>query len=767
MTVSLLGYADRFSVAPGETITFMVSAEAPTYQAQLVRLIHGDQDPRGPGFKEEELPSSLASSYQGRPQATVAGSFVQVPHAPALDDLAGLTVQAWIYPTTPDRPGRQGIVALWSAASATGFGLGLDEGALALWVGAGQGRVDVVRGARLRAGTWYFVAASFDGASGRVRLVHKALDPWGLGELGAGAVHEETVQPGRVRAEAEPLLMAATHMEPEPEPERGGRRQPAGLYNGKIDSPRLFRRALTLAEIEALRRGDRVANDLVAAWSFGADFASAHVADTSANGLHGVAVNLPARAVTGHAWSGRETQFTHQPDEYGAIHFHDDDLDDSAWAPTFSLRLPADTRSGVYAVRLRADDDEEYIPFFVRPPRGTATAPVAFLAPTYTYLAYANERLYWKESYRENRHKLTTTLLEPPERDVFLAEHRELGLSLYDLHADGSGVCYSSRLRPILNMRPKYRAWRLHDGPRHFAADLYLVGWLEARGFAYDVITDEDVHHEGVELLGRYRAVLTGSHPEYTTPAMRDALQTYLGGGGRLMYLGGNGFYWVTTVDPERPHAIEVRRGVSGTRAWESTPGECFHSTTGELGGLWRYRGRGPHSLTGVGFDAQGWGGAPGYARQPDSFDPRAAFIFAGVGPDEAIGEFGLVMNGAAGDEIDRLDYALGTPPETLLLATSAGRHSDYYQLTVEEIPIMLPDQGGTASPKVRADMTYFETPAGGAVFSVGSINWLGSLPWNGYDNNVSRITENVLRQFSDRSRDPVPEGEAGHQVQR
>ncbi|MBV9544059.1 MAG: hypothetical protein JOY61_06750, partial [Chloroflexi bacterium] len=53
-------------------------------------------------------------------------------------------------------------------------------------------------------------------------------------------------------------------------------------------------------------------------------------------------------------------------------------------------------------------------------------------------------------------------------------------------------------------------------------------------------------------------------------------------------------------------------------------------------------------------------------------------------------------------------------------------------------------------SPRVRADMVFFETPHGGAVFSVGSINWLGSLGWRNFENNVSRVTENVLRRFMD-----------------
>jgi N,N-dimethylformamidase len=34
----------------------------------------------------------------------------------------------------------------------------------------------------------------------------------------------------------------------------------------------------------------------------------------------------------------------------------------------------------------------------------------------------------------------------------------------------------------------------------------------------------------------------------------------------------------------------------------------------------------------------------------------------------------------------------------------------------------------------------------------VGSINWCGSLPYNNFDNNVSRLTENVLRRFMTRA---------------
>jgi N,N-dimethylformamidase len=55
-------------------------------------------------------------------------------------------------------------------------------------------------------------------------------------------------------------------------------------------------------------------------------------------------------------------------------------------------------------------------------------------------------------------------------------------------------------------------------------------------------------------------------------------------------------------------------------------------------------------------------------------------------------------------------------------------------------------------NPNARADLVFFETANAGAVFAVGSIAWAGSLSSNDYDNNVSRITENVLRRFLDPS---------------
>jgi N,N-dimethylformamidase len=81
--------------------------------------------------------------------------------------------------------------------------------------------------------------------------------------------------------------------------------------------------------------------------------------------------------------------------------------------------------------------------------------------------------------------------------------------------------------------------------------------------------------------------------------------------------------------------------------------------------------------------------------------------------------------------------------------------HSDDYQRASEELLETPPTTGGSRDPALRADLVYMSFPGGGGVFSTGSIAWTGSLSHNGYDNNVSAITANVLGRFLDPDRLP------------
>jgi N,N-dimethylformamidase len=334
------------------------------------------------------------------------------------------------------------------------------------------------------------------------------------------------------------------------------------------------------------------------------------------------------------------------------------------------------------------------------------------------------------------------------KEDLFLSEHREYGLSTYDSHADGSGVFYSSRKRPILNMVPKYKHW-LSSVPStlwQFNADLHIIDWLEEKEYEYDVITDEDLYQEGVDLLEPYNVVLTGSHPEYYSSEMWDGVEAYQQQGGRFMYMGANGFYWSISFHPNDPQVIEVRRGITGSGAWFNNSGEMRHSFTGEMGGIWRDRNKPPQKLAGVGWIAEGFDKSSYYKRKPDSYETETEFIFEDI-EDEKLGDFGLIGNGAAGLELDIYNENLGTPDNTYLLASSED-HTPNYLRVVEEIFFNLPFYQGGQDPEARGDIVYYKLPNDGAVFSTSSIAYHGALSHNDYNNNVSKMTENILDKF-------------------
>tara|TARA_B100000676_G_C18088287_1_gene857047 strand:+ start:1348 stop:3576 length:2229 start_codon:yes stop_codon:yes gene_type:complete len=729
------GYTNVWSVAPGDTLEVKVSTYgSESYEADLVRVICGDDEPSHGIYREEEIAAAFAGTYPGRTQEMAAGSYVTVLASDVMAGLQSFTVQAWVFPTTPDK-GEQGLVAHWDRETGRGFALVIDDnGAATLRVGDGSGGVSTVTcGTPMAVRRWHLVAASYDAATGTIDLYQDVM----ASPFETDGSNSATGT-GRFSASEGPLLMAAL---PDA-PGVNGRFRACAHFNGKLDRPRLTARVLSHAQSRALG-WDAMAHErereLVAAWDFSRDIGRKRVTDVGFNGLHGEAVNLPSRGVKGFNWSGHEQDWKRAPQEYGAVHFHDDDHYDAGWEADFTYVIPADLKSGIYAARLRADDDEWYVTFFVRPPRGTATQKLAFLASTVTYLAYSNYRWQVHERYAEAAEIFWTTL---DKGDAFLQEHPEFGLSTYDHHWDGSGVRYASRLRPVLNVAPKTPLWS-------FNPDTHILGWLEAAGIAYDVITDEDLHHEGVGLLENYRAVVTGTHPEYFTTPMWDGLRSYIARGGRLAYLGGNGFIWRCAMSDEMPGVIELRRAEDGIRYRDEEPGEYYLEFTGEYGGLWRRLGMAPQALVGVGTVAVGFDQSGFYRQTPAARDPRAAFIFEGIGDDEIIGDFGIMGGGASGSEIDAADPVLGTPQHTLIVASSEGHLENTY-LVPDETGFHHSSMNGPHNHKVKADMTFFETPGGGAVFSVGSIAWGASLPHNGWDNNVARVSENVLRRFLD-----------------
>ncbi|MDA3859261.1 MAG: N,N-dimethylformamidase large subunit, partial [Roseovarius sp.] len=97
----LLGYVDRLSARPGETLAFKVSSSTATrpFTARLVRSISADPNPEGPGIVEEDAsgffaPQSFASVH--RPFA--AGSYGIAQGAVRAEPAASITLSATLFP---------------------------------------------------------------------------------------------------------------------------------------------------------------------------------------------------------------------------------------------------------------------------------------------------------------------------------------------------------------------------------------------------------------------------------------------------------------------------------------------------------------------------------------------------------------------------------------------------------------------------------------------------------------------------------------------
>ena len=743
MTLSQIphGYLDRWTARPGERIALHVAADT-EYELHMVRVYQCFEAEHAPELREVVAEWFARRSLTASPQRTFPGSFAYSDPLPELAAWERLELELLFLPTSTARRGVQTVVALAAEDGTPLLALGLDAANVATLHLGTSARPRSSPGPLLVADRWYRAVVVLERGGRRCSLSVESALPAGPGRLSRQVDLALSTAELDALGSMRRLLLATAAL-----PTATGWPPPGGCFNGKIEAPEL-------RIVPVGTGGDRGADKRIQhVWRLAPCRVHDGLLVEEGGGALLHVVNAPTDAVTGHSWDGSVLDFRDAPDQYGALLFHDDDLEDACWPEAVSIELPPSLPSGVYSLVLAGRDGERRVPLFVAPRRGAPRAEIAVLMPTFTYLAYANEHV------REEVEDFLTVPSYPSRQDLEIALHRDFGLSLYDRHADGSGVCYSSMRRPIINLDPTYRFW-LFGGPVHLGEDLFLLDWLDRLGRPCDVLTDHLVAEEGAEALAGYRVVLTGSHPEYASAQLLDALTSFVESGGRLMYLGGNGHYWVCSTCPQRPHLMEIRRGHNGGRTWESRPGEEHHSTTGEPGGLWRYRGRPPNRLLGVGFSAQGADDrAPGYRRVLPTSGTGWEWVFDGLLDEGAIGEVGLLLGGAAGNEIDRADAARGSPSETVLLATSKG-HSDAYQLAIEDLLLTAPSQGGREQPLVRSDVVVVPYQSGGCVFSVGAITWLGALAYDSYDNDVARLTRNVLERFLEPS--PLPGYEPG-----
>jgi N,N-dimethylformamidase len=721
----IIGYCDPLSAAPGEEVRFFVSCEPDLteFAADLVRLRAGSPGWEDTGPDCTLVPCSFEGRYQARHQQVHPGSYALIPGAAQACGSGLVTMLILVQPTYASG-GSQALVSCADPWAGSGFALILDHQLRPALVSATNPDQPVTSPAPFQIGVWGAIVVTLGGTSAPV--------------LAAGPLDSDSASWPRVTGKSPQGGMLANADDGGLDQDRDGsivlgaiRSARTGIsrmhFTGRMESPTVLPGAADPAVALRLTTADPPslqAADVIAAWDFSIGIGTWTVTDRGPRALHGTLHNLPMRAVRGARWSSAANDWRDAPGDYAALHFLADALEDCDWISDFTLRVPDDARSGFYAARVTSGEHQDFIPFFIRPKPAT-TAKMLLVAPTATYAAYGNSRFWWENTLQE---MVQDRLIEIGPEEQYLITHAELGSSSYDCHLDGTDVCYVSRRRPNLNMRPG------HVRREGYTCDLYLVAWLDRLGHEYDVATDEDLHHDGRSLLDRYQVVLTGTHPEYMSARMFDAFADWADAGGRLMYMGGNGFWMNVNFDADRPWIMENRRVDLWKRDEDVRRSESLNSTDGMRGGRLSAIGRQSAYLTGVASATMGFDHSYPYVLGSDASRPEAAFVFEGV-TGSVIGDFGGLGGGVVGQEWDNAaGYQFG--PEHLILASSHDH-------------TLVPPMFGAVRPDYHGDLVLY-LRGEGAVFSVSSMAWCGALSHQDYDNEIELISHNVLRRFLD-----------------
>ncbi|MDW3214449.1 MAG: DUF6605 domain-containing protein [Ilumatobacteraceae bacterium] len=263
--------------------------------------------------------------------------------------------------------------------------------------------------------------------------------------------------------------------------------------------------------------------------------------------------------------------------------------------------------------------------------------------------------------------------------------------------------------------------WRI--GTEHLApGEWRMLAWLEREGIAHDTYADGQLDDGSLD-LDDYDALLIHTHPEYWTREMYTRTKEWVfERGGNLMYLGGNGINCMVELTDDGTAMIARNGDVSewvNVRSFEDVPEARMPSRFGaqveneaHLLGV---------STTLTGMDTT----APYRVLDADHWSLAGLDVSAGdmFGLDSL--DRRCPPGGASGHETDKVNEF--SPANIELIAKGEN-----------------PDNGG-------GEMVHFDTPSGGAVFSVGSISWPAALL---VDEGVSAVTANVIRRFSG-ERDP------------
>ncbi|MBS0559272.1 MAG: hypothetical protein JSR21_04380 [Proteobacteria bacterium] len=441
------------------------------------------------------------------------------------------------------------------------------------------------------------------------------------------------------------------------------------------------------------------------------------------------------------------------------------------WPIACAWTIPQDAPSGFYRVASSCASwgGSRFVQhhwFAVRPaPAASTQGKFLLILPTATWTAYND----WGGANHYDG-------IDGPDGNQFspiLSLRRPWTRGQIWLPPGAPRLCDRPARRPGDAPRYPTKEWAFTNGfAQYYAAagwaqfDRHFVVWAEQQGYAFDTITQTDLHNDPA-VLDRYPAVVTVGHDEYWSYEMRRAIEAYADRGGRFARFGGN-FVWQIRLEDggvrqvcykARASAEDPVRGTAQahtlTGAWEDPAVGWPGATTVGVNGL-----RGIYAS---------WGG----------FIPRSSRGFTVYRPehwafDGTFAAYGDVLGGKAGVfgyEVDGLDYTFrhglpfptgedGAPdgieilamaPATRVEQEHQGEGFRYYlrDAGLENAARMFTgrtDKEAQEQVRYGSGMIVSMKRGQGEVFTAGSCEWIMGLALR--DFQTERLTRNVLDRF-------------------
>jgi hypothetical protein len=439
------------------------------------------------------------------------------------------------------------------------------------------------------------------------------------------------------------------------------------------------------------------------------------------------------------------------------------------WSPTLTWSIPEELRSGGYLVEILDETSakREVIGHHLFIVRGKIRAPgtMAVVAATSTWNAYND----WGGA----SHYYGIEGSAPRGRSPYLSEKRPWARGQVWQPSGAPRAINESRPRQPEISRFECVEWAFINGYSRYcslagwaAFERPFLQWAESKGYQFDILTQDELHDEGDTLLKPYACTVFVGHDEYWTREMRDAVDTYVEGGGRAARFAGN-FFWQIRLDRQSGQQIAFKYDARMLDPVANT-GDRSRLTSAWEDPLVNHPGAKTFGVNGLRGQYAAFGGMA--QRAPRGFTvfrpDHWCFEKTGLGYSEMFGEeasiFGFELDGLEYTFVDGLPvptYSDGAPEGTSILAMGWATLAES-ALPEHESFLALGDGDAQYRKWILGDRTpelgrhsrgsgmvvNFKRGAG-EVITIGTCEWVNGLICR--DFYTQQITMNILDRFN------------------